>query len=126
MMHQAFLNCVGPTDLVPEFYARLQSQREELLFDFEKLESSFMTALPLEARRWKALSANAFHLVCILVDDSYMNPCFFCEESARLFCEAAFYCYSVGMETRGHKLQRLSWKMLKRSSLPIMKKHELP
>jgi len=65
-----------------------------------------LTALPFEARRWKVLSANAFHLACILVDDSYVNPRFFCEESARIFCEAPFYCYAVGMETRGYRLQQ--------------------
>ena len=66
----------------------------------------------LEAKRWKKLSVNAFHLACILTKNTSLKPRFFCEESARVFCEAAFYCYSVGMESRGYRLQQLVLEIL--------------
>ena len=111
MMHQTFLKCVGGTDFFRYFYDRLNSQKGENpkhhteFGDFCKM---FVTSLdvPIETRRWKKLSANAVHLVGHLLDSLPLKPCFFCEESARIFCEASLRCYSLGMESEGYQLQQ--------------------
>ncbi len=115
MMHQTFLNCVGATDFFHKFYERLKSWTGEdpitLLF----------TALdvPLETRRWKRLSANAAHLVGHLLNNLPLKPHCFCEESARLFCEAAFYYYSLEMESRGYHLQQCVFEIICAIKEPI-------
>ncbi len=102
MMHQTFLNCVGATDFFCNFHDRMKSGAVK---DPDKL---LLTTLdvPLETRRWKRLSANAAHLFVHLLGNLPLKPQFFCEESARIFCEAAFYCYSLGMESQGYRLQQ--------------------
>ena len=109
MMHQAFLQCIGGTDFLRDFYDRMapkilkeDSLRKHVLRGFFNLFEA-----TLESRRWQKLSLNACHLVRNLLKDTSLKTHFFCEESARLFCEAAFYCYSVGMENRGYRLQQL-------------------
>lgn len=111
MMHQTFLNCVGATDFFRNLYDRLESQARENPrhhMEYEDFIKLVFTTLevPLETRRWKRLSANAVHLVGHLLNNLPLKPRFFCEESARIFCEAAFYCYSLGMESEGYSLQQ--------------------
>jgi len=114
MMHQAFLNCVGGTDFLREVHDRLLPLRGKEEGVIRQLTFCFKTCqgATLEAKRWKKLSVNAFHLACILTKNTSLKPHFFCEESARVFCEAAFYCYSVGMESRGYRLQQLVLEIL--------------
>ena len=111
MMHRTFLNCVGATDFFRNFYDRLESQKGGNLkhhMEFEDLCRMIFTSLdvPIESRRWKKLSANAVHLVGHLLDNLPLKPRFFCEESARIFCEASLRCYSLGMENEGYQLQQ--------------------
>ncbi|KAL9979149.1 hypothetical protein ACROYT_G016765 [Oculina patagonica] len=122
MMHQTFLNCVGATDFFRNLYNRLESQREEKChMDFEDFCKLTFTSLdvPLETRRWKRLSANAAHLVGHLLDNLPLKPRFFCEESARIFCEAAFYCYSLGKESKGYSLQQFVIEIICANKEPI-------
>ncbi|KAJ7380960.1 hypothetical protein OS493_004552 [Desmophyllum pertusum] len=111
MMHQTFLNCVGGTDFFRDFYNRLASlprKQETNSLDFEgAIHLAYASmSVPLESRRWQKLSENGFHLVVHLLNDLPLKPSFFCEESARVFCEAAFHCYSLGVESQGHRLQQ--------------------
>ena len=114
MMHQAFLNCVGGTDFLREVHDRLLPLRGKEEGVIRQLTFCLKTCqgATLEAKRWKKLSVNAFHLACILTKNTHLKPRFFCEESARVFCEAAFYCYSVGMENEGYRLQQLVFEIL--------------
>ena len=124
MMHQTFLNCVGATDFFRNFYDRLESQTDGNpkyhmgLEDFCKLLFTSVD-VPLESRRWKKLSANAAHLVSHLLDNLPLKPGFVCEESARIFCEAAFFCYSLGMESQGYHLQQFVIEILCAVKEPI-------
>ena len=114
MMHQAFLNCVGGTEFLRDWCDKMKSiEMEEasplgVLF----LSNYVLAAVPFEGRRWRNLSINAFHLACNLFKDSTLKKCFFCEESARLFCEAGLYCYSLGMEIQGYSFQQLVFEII--------------
>ena len=123
MMHQAFLNCVGGTDFLREVLDRLKSPRGKEQDAMRPGSFAFLVCqeATLEARYWKRLSVNAFHLVCNLTKNTslIMKPRFFCEESARLFCEAALYCYSVGMKSQAYRLQQLVFEILCAIKEPI-------
>ena len=41
-----------------------------------------------------------------------MKSRFFCEESARLFCEAAFFCYFINIDSQGYRFQQLVFEIL--------------
>ena len=105
MLHHAFLDCVGGTDFIHELQLRLDYLKDDTVSPKDKLRQrleSFQEA-KLESRRWKVLSVNAFHLL----KNSYLKPdCLFREETARIFCEAAFYCYSLEINSEGYRLQQ--------------------
>ena len=109
MMHKTFLDCVGGTDFFWDLYDKLNSQVKEKASHFGQFMQLVMICakVPLEEKRWKNLSLNAFHLVCLLLERSSFKRRFVSEESARLFCEAALYCYSLRMENEGQNLQQL-------------------
>ena len=122
MMHHAFLKCKGGTDFLSDLYEKMaseqregQSHREELL----QLTLFSLFDVPLETEPWKKLLTNAFYLVCNVLKDSSLKPHFLCEESARLFCEAAYYCYSLGIESQGYSLQQLVFEVLCAIKEPI-------
>ena len=121
IMHQTFLNCVGGADFLRDLYDRLASRARGSESRMEQFCQLFFTCaeVPFETGRWKKLSVNAFHLACNLFKDSSLKPCFICEESARLFCEAAFYCYSLRMESQGHSLQQIVLEILCAAKEPI-------
>ena len=124
MMHQTFLNCVGATDFFRNFYDRLKFQRDgnpKYHMELEDFCKILFTSVdvPLESRRWKKLAANATHLVGHLLNNLPLKPRFFCEESARIFCEAALYCYSLGMESEGYHLQQLVMEIICAIKEPI-------
>ena len=111
MLHHAFLDCVGGTDFIHELQLRLDYLKDDTVSPKDKLRQrleSFQEA-KLESRRWKVLSVNAFHLL----KNSYLKPdCLFREETARIFCEAAFYCYSLGINSEGYRLQQCVFDIL--------------
>jgi len=122
MMHQAFLNCVGGTDILCEIYDKVI--HSICRGSGAKRRCGLPGSLPckgafLEARRWEKLSVSALFLVLHLQKNSSLKPRFFCEETARLFCEAAFFCYSVGMERLGYRLQQLVFEILCAIEEPI-------
>ena len=123
MMHQAFLNCVGGTDFLGDFYDKVKSvamkMKKPNRLETFVLHKFILAAAPLEGRRWRNLSINAFHLVCNLFKDSTLKKCFFCEESARLCCEAALYCHSLGMKMRGYSFQQLVFEIFCAVKEPI-------
>ena len=109
MLHHAFLDCAGGTDFLHELQLRLDylkddtgSHKDMLRRRLESLQEA-----KLESRRWKVLSLNAFHLVFHLLTNPCLKPDYlFREETARIFCEAAFCCYSLGMNSEGYRLQQ--------------------
>ena len=114
MMHRVFLDCVGATDFFFDLYNKVESlvmEKQSHLGQFIQFVLTSAT-VPLEAKLWKKLSVNAFHLVCNLLKDSPLKPRFFSEESARIFCESAFYCYSLGMENLGYSLQQFVFEII--------------
>ena len=123
MMHQAFLNCVGGTEFLRDWYDKVKSvamkMKKPNRLEAFVLHNFILAAAPLEGRRWRNLSINAFHLVSNLCQDSTLKKCFFCEESPRLCCEAALYCYSLGMEIRGYSFQQLVFEILCAVKEPI-------
>ena len=116
MMHQAFLNCVGGTEFLHNLCDKVMSVGMKMekpnRLPAVALHDYIVAAVPLEGRRWRSLSINAFHLVCNLFKDSTLKKCFFCEELARVCCEAALYCYSRGMEIRGYSFPQLVFEIL--------------
>ena len=116
MLHYAFLDCVGGTDCLHDLHMRLDSA----VVDFaksnkHKLCQSFFFSdnIELNSRRWKMLSVNAFHLLAHLLENlSLQCDCLLREETARLFCEAAYYCYSLGMDSEGYHLQQFVFEIL--------------
>ena len=108
MMHQSFLNCVCGTHFLREIDERcrlhVQKEPNEGALIFRDFFERACKEVPFEPTRWRKLCVNACHL---LINISFLKPHLFCEESARVFCEAALYCYSVGMESQGHRLQQL-------------------
>ena len=123
MMHQAFLNCVGGTEFLRNWYDKLKSAAMKMetpnRLQAFVLSEYVLAEVHLEGRRWRNLSMNAFHLVCNLFKDSTLKKCFFCEESARLCCEAALYCYFLGMKIRGYSFQQLAFEILCAVKEPI-------
>ena len=115
MLHHAFLDCVGGTDFIHELQLRLDYLKDDTVSRKDKLRQrlvSFQEA-KLESRRWKVLSVNAFHLLFHLLKNSCLKPdCLFREETARIFCEAAFYCYSLGINSEGYRLQQCVFDIL--------------
>ena len=121
MMHQAFLNCVGGTEFLRDWFDKMKSIEMEKPSRLEAfvLNKFILAAVPLVGRRWRNLSINAFHLVRNLFKDSTLKKCFFSEESGRLFCEAALFCYSLGMEMRGYSFQQFAFEIICAVKEPI-------
>ena len=115
MLHHAFLDCVGGTDFIHE----LQLGKDYLNVETVSLKDRLRQGVArlheakLECRRWKVLSVNAFHLLFHLLKNSCLKLGYlFREETARTFCEAAFYCYSLGMTSGGYRLQQQMFDIL--------------
>ena len=116
MLHHAFLDCIGGTDFLHDLYATVNSLKDETewgrKYSIQQCIASIDEA-KLEVQRWKTLSTNAFHLILHLLKNSCWQPDYlFREETARIFCEAAFYCYSLGMNSEGYRLQQYVFKIL--------------
>ena len=116
MLHHAFLDCTGGTDFLHDLDATVNSETDEtgwgLKYFFQKCLERFNEA-KLEVQRWKTLSMNAFHLIHHLLENSCLQPDYlFREETARIFCEVAFYCYSLGMNSEGYRLQQHEFEIL--------------
>ena len=116
MLHHAFLDCIGGTDFLHDLDATVNSETNEtgwgLKYFFQKCLERFNEA-KLEVQRWKTLSMNAFHLIHHLLENSCVQPDYlFREETARIFCEVAFYCYSLGMNSEGYRLQQQEFEIL--------------
>ena len=115
MLHHAFLDCVGGTDFIHELQLRLDYLKDDTVSRKDELRQrleSFQEA-KLESRRWKVLSVNAFHLLFHPLKNSCLKPDYlFREETARIFCEAAFYCYSLGKNSEGYRLQQYVFDIL--------------
>ena len=115
MLHHAFLDCVGGTDFLHELHVKLDFLKDDTVSGKEKLFRGFVSLYEakLETQRWKMLSMNAFHLLFHLLRNSCFTPDnFFREETARLMCEGAFYCYSLGMDGIGCCLQQCALEIL--------------
>ena len=116
MLHHVFLDCVGGTDFLHELQLRLDYLKDDTVSHKDKLRQSVKVSFQeakLESGRWKVLSVNAFHLLFHLLKNSYWKPDYlFREETARIFCEAAFYCYSLGMNSEGYRLQQYVFDIL--------------
>ena len=109
MLHYAFLNCVGGTDFLHECRLRQDYLKDETASRKDKFRQclALLQEAKLESRRWKVLSVNAFHLLFHLLIKPCLKPDYlFREETARIFCEAAFCCYSLGMNSEGSRLQQ--------------------
>ena len=115
MLHYAFLDCVGGIDFLHEWRLRLDYLKDDTVSRKDKLRQSLESfgEAKLESRRWKVLSVNAFHLLFHLLKNSCLKLDYlFCEETARIFCETAFYCYSLGMNNEGYRLQQYVFDIL--------------
>ena len=115
MLHHAFLDCVGGTDFLHEWQLRQDYLKDDTVSRKDELRQGFASLheAKLECRRWKVLSVNAFHLLFHLLKSSCMKPDYlFREETARMFCEAAFYCYSLGITSEGYRLQQQVFDIL--------------
>ena len=109
MLHHAFLDCVGGTDFLYEWQSRQDYLTDETVSHKDRLRQGLVSLqeAKLESGRWKVLSVNAFHLVFHLLKKSCLKPDYlFREETARIFCEAAFYCYSLEINSEGYRLQQ--------------------
>ena len=132
MLHHSFLHCVGGTEFLYDLNARVDPLLKD---DTRSSNDKFLQACKsikeakLESRRWKMLSVNAFNLLLHLLKSPYFKPSYlYCDETARLVCEAAFYCYSLGMEIEGYRLQQFVFDILcavKTSSIGFYKGDEL-
>ena len=115
MLHHAFLDCVGGTDFLYEFHLRLDYLKHDTVSRKDRLRQSLVSLqeAKLESGRWKVLSVNAFHLLFHVLKNSCLKPDYlFREETARIFCEAAFYCYSLGINSEGYRLQQYVFDIL--------------
>ena len=122
ILHRAFLDCKGGP-----YYLNIHAQKWQNLA--HKIQngvrgipfSSFLTddSMHCEGKRWKNLSLNAFYLSWCLLEDPCLKPPFFCEESSRLFCEAAFYCYSLRMESLGNRFHQLALEVICAVECPV-------
>ena len=124
MLHHAFLNCVGATDFLHDLHRNLDSRRGNAMIGAgQHLQQAFglpLYEVKLESQRWKKLSLNAFSLFNnIWSNNSLLKPCHFREETARLSCEAALYCYSLGRESEGYRFQQLVLDILCAVKEPI-------
>ena len=110
MLHHAFLDCIGGTDFLHDLDATVRSVKDEtglsLEYRVQQVIAS-VTEAKLEVQRWKTLSTNAFYLILHLFKNSCLQRDYlFREETARIFCEVAFYCYSLGMNIEGYRFQQ--------------------
>ena len=115
MLHHAFLDCVGGTDFLYEWQSIQDYLTDETVSHKDRLRRSLVSLqeAKLESGRWKTLSMNAFHLIHHLLENSCLQPDYlFREETARIFCEVAFYCYSLGMNSEGYRLQQHEFEIL--------------
>ena len=116
MLHYAFINCVGGTDFLQDFNTSTDSLLKDDTGSYKcKFHETFIgfNKAKLESRRWKMLSVNAFNVLLQLLRSPLFRPCcLYREETARLACEAAFYCYSLGMESEGYRLQQFVFDIL--------------
>ena len=122
MMHQAFLNCVGATEVLRDLYDKVAYLVLEKRNRFEAslLTKHILAGVPFEGRRWRNLSKNALQIVLNLFKESRsLKTCFFSEESARLFCEAALFCCSIGMEIQAYNLQQFAFEIICAVKVPI-------
>ena len=123
MLHHAFLNCVGGTDFLFDLRQKLDTRIANAPSGIAHVHPAINLSLneaKLEVRRWKKLSLNAFFLLDTLRRNVCVNPdCLRTEETARLSCEAAFYCYSLGMLSEGYRLQQLVLDILCAVKEPI-------
>lgn len=111
ILHRAFLDCKdGPYSLNPHTQMKWKDEACKNGVPFSSLLTDH--SRHLEAKRWKNLSLNAFSLCWYLLEDSCLKPPFFCEETSRLFCEAAYYCYSLRMERLGNRLHQLALEVI--------------
>ena len=110
MLHHAFLDCIGGTDFLHDLDATVRSLKDEtglsLEYRVQQVIAS-VTEAKLEVQRWRTLSTNAFYLILHLFKNSCLQRDYlFREETARIFCEVAFYCYSLGMNIEGYRFQQ--------------------
>ena len=110
MMHKSFLNCVSSIDFLYEVKTILEQdsntqEKTSPMEQFWKLIHASASA-NFDVKQWEKLSKNAYQLVCNLLEKSCLKSCFFSEETARLFCEAALHCYSLNMEIIGQNLHQ--------------------
>lgn len=120
MMHHAFRNCASGTDVLYDLSNKMASiNKISNRLEWLQRTHSFFLETTFDARRWKKLPLNAFHLVCHLLRCSSLKPLYFCEESARLFFEAALYCYYVGVESLGYRLQQVVLEIFSAINEPI-------
>ena len=107
MLHHAFLDCVGGTDFLHELRQDYLKDKTASRKDKVRQRLESFQEAKLESRRWKLLSVNAFYLLFHLLTNPCLIPDYlFREETARIFCEAAFCCYSLGMNSEGYRLQQ--------------------
>ena len=116
MLHHAFLDCIGGTDFLVDVDATVKSLKGKTGWSSKYLVqqgiANFIEA-NLEVRRWKTLSTNALHLILHLLESSCLKHDYLLhEETARIFCEAAFYCYFLGMNSEGYRLQQQVFDIL--------------
>ena len=116
MLHHAFLDCIGGTDFLVDVDATVESLKDKTGWSGKYLvqpRSANIVGANLEVRRWKPLSANALHLILHLLANSCLKHDYLLhEETARIFCEAAFYCYFLGMNSEGYRLQQQVFDIL--------------
>ena len=116
MLHHAFLDCIGGTDFPVDVDATVKSLKDKTGWSGKYLvqpRSANIIGANLEVRRWKPLSANALHLILHLLANSCLKHDYLLhEETARIFCEAAFYCYFLGMNSEGYRLQQQVFDIL--------------
>ena len=116
MLHHAFLDCIGGTEFLVDVDATVKSLKDKTGWSGKYLvqpRSANIIGANLEVRRWKPLSANALHLILHLLANSCLKHDYLLhEETARIFCEAAFYCYFLGMNSEGYRLQQQVFDIL--------------
>ena len=115
MLHHAFLDCVGGTDFLHELQLRQDYLKDKTASRKDKFHQVLASVYEakLESGRWKLLSVNAFHLLFHALKSSCLKPEYlFREETARLSCEAAFFCYSLGMDSEGYRLRQYVFEIL--------------
>ena len=116
MLHHAFLDCIGGTEFLVDVDATVKSLKDKTGWGGKYLVqqcSANIIEANLEVRRWKTLSANALHLILHLLANSCLKHDYLLhEETARIFCEAAFYCYFLGMNSEGNHLQQQVFDIL--------------